>query len=197
MPIHAAGIYDGPSESHICISDFFVSSYTPSLGALIDAQKTSSYSSPTSEVKILAVAQPSAGGSCLPIPNVVNELKKVVDIVPPQNLLSLGNSSEPDYDGTRATLQNVLLKLPEANVLHLACHATQDSANPLKSGFILAHGERLTIDELVKHRLPNAHTAILNACHTASNNAYRPDESLNLSSAMLLVGFRSVLSTKW
>ena len=88
-------------------------------------------------------------------------------------------------------------KLPEATVLHLACHGEQNLKDPLKSGFILANAEVLTIEEMMKHRLPNAHTAILSACYTNSNDAKQPDESINLAFALMHLGFSSILATKW
>lgn len=196
MPIHAAGIYHtfgGPSP--ICVSDYFVSSYTPSLGALVDGWQRPS---PNPDVlKVLTAVQPNPGQPYSFLGQVRNELEEIVKVVPKENLVHLGGSDEPDFDGVHTTVQNVLDKLPEANMLHLACHGTQDMADPLRSGFILANGERLTIEELAKHHLPNAHTAILTACHTASNDRRQPEDAINLASAMLVVGFRSVLATKW
>ena len=193
MPLHAAGIYnDSPSD--ICISDYFVSSYTPSLGALVDARRRP----PPKEAKVLAAIQPNPGQvGWSPLPAVKEEMKEIVSLVPEENLVFLDNSEEPDFEGVHTTVENVLEKLPEASVLHLACHGTQDVKDPLGSGFILDSGRRLTIEELMKHRLPNAHTAILSACHTASNDTQQPDESLNLASALLFLGFRSILATKW
>ena len=118
-------------------------------------------------------------------------------VVPPENLISLGDSDQPDFEGIHTTVKNVVDKFSEATVLHLACHGTQDPKDPFKSGFILANGERLTIEEMIKHRFPNAHTAILSACHTSSNDAEQPDESINLSSTLLHLGFSSILATLW
>jgi hypothetical protein len=38
LPLHAAGIYTG--ENQACCSDYFVSTYIPSIGALLHAQRT-------------------------------------------------------------------------------------------------------------------------------------------------------------
>lgn len=129
---------------------------------------------------------------------VKEELEEIIDVVPPQNLISLiKDTQEPDLQGRHTTVKNVLKKLPEATVLHLSCHGLQSTFNPLDSGFVLADAQILKIEELIKYRLPNAHTAILSACYTASNDADQPDESINLSSALLFLGFRSILATKW
>lgn len=177
------------------MSDFFVSSYIPSLGALVDA-----YNRPPldpTKLKVLPAVQPSPGYGWPRLTEVKNELHEILNVVPEENIVHLSDTDEADLEGTHTTVQNVISKLPEANVLHLACHGTQDVADPLRSGFILADGERLTIEELTKLQLPNANTAILSACHTASNDAHQPEDSINLASAMLFLGFRSVLATKW
>ena len=130
---------------------------------------------------------------------VKDELKEIIQATPPSHLVSLGDTdqAEPDYEGRCTTVENVLKKLPEASVLHLACHGIQNMRDPLNSGFILANATELTIEELMKYRLPNAHTAILSACHTASNDAEQPDEAINLSSALMFLGFSNILGTKW
>ena len=191
MPIHAAGIYRGSSPS--CVSDYYISSYTPTLGALVKARMRPY---PTN-LKVLAAIQPNPGKGYSQLRNVQEELREIVAVVPPENLISLGDSDQPDFEGTQTTVKNVIDKFSEATVLHLACHGTQDREDPFKSGFILANGERLTIEEMIKHRLPNAHTAILSACHTSSNDAEQTDESMNLASTLLHLGFSSILATKW
>ena len=191
MPIHAAGVYN--DQSSIGVSDFFVSSYTPTLEALLEARERPVLSG----LKVLAAAQPNPGKGYSRLPSVKAELQEIVDVVPRENLLLLGDCTLPDFEGHHTTIKNVLRKLPEANVLHLACHGNQDVKHPLDSGFILANGEKLTVQDLVKCRLPNAHTAILSACHTASNDVKQPDEAVNLANTLLALGFSSILATKW
>lgn len=198
MPIHAAGIYRRQSTS-ICVSDFFVTSYTPTLTALIDARKRSERVDGEKEIKVLAAIQPNAGGGWFGLPSTVDELREIEQVVPRECLIRLGPQStdELDYKGTHTTVANVLSRLSEATVLHLGCHGVQSSVDPLESAFILANGEKLTVEELMKHPLKRGQIAILSACHTASNDAAQPDEGINLAGVMLFVGFSSVLGTKW
>lgn len=191
MPIHAAGIYRG--DKRTSVSDYFISSYTPTIGILLAARTRPL----PNGCKILTVAQPDPGVGMFKLPSVRTELQKIVEIVPHNNLIPLSGSAKPDPEGRDATVENVVSKLPDANILHIACHGVQDLKDPLNSGFILADGKRLTVEEIMKLDLPNAHTAILNACHTASNDPVIPDESINLASALLHAGFISILGTKW
>lgn len=195
LPIHAAGIYSGSSS--ICLSDFFISSYTPSLTALLDARERPI----PSDIKILAASQTKAGGGWSRLPQVKSELEEIVRVVPSTHLIFPGDTTEIDLEGEHTSVESVLRKLPEASVLHLACHGTQNPTDPLSSGFALDRSEEkkklLTIEELMKYRLPNAHTAILSACHTASNDSEQPNELLSLSSALMHLGFSNILATKW
>lgn len=191
MPIHAAGIYKG--DAPICVSDYFVSSYTPTLDALIDARTRPH---PT-ELKVLAAAQPNPGRGYCRLPSVTSELQEIVNAVPPQYLPGVGKNNQPDFDGQHTSVKSVLEHLERMSVLHLACHGTQISNDPLGSGFVLADGQKLTILDFIKSKIPNAHTAILSACHTASNDVIQPDECMGLANALLFLGFRSILATKW
>ena len=191
MPIHAAGIYQG--DRCTSVSDYFISSYTPTVRALLRARERPL----PNGCKILTVAQPNPGAGMNRLPSVRDELKKILEIVPEDNIIPLGDSEKADLDGKDTTVENVSSKLHLANILHVACHGVQDKRDPLNSGFILAHGKRLTVEEIMKLDLPNAHTAILSACHTASNDAAIPDESINLASALMYAGFSSILGTQW
>ncbi len=113
MPIHAAGIYC--TSTPICVSDFFVSSYTPSIGALLDAWKHVP-PRPTSHFKVLAAIQPNPRHRWSRLPEVGNELREILDSVPKENLVGLGTSDEQDFDGIHMTVENVVDKLSEANI---------------------------------------------------------------------------------
>ncbi|KAJ6552402.1 hypothetical protein DFH09DRAFT_925115, partial [Mycena vulgaris] len=60
LPIHAAGLYGKDDAFGSKLSDFVISSYAPSLTALIEGFRTPS--EPQKELQLLAVAQPFAAG---------------------------------------------------------------------------------------------------------------------------------------
>lgn len=191
MPIHAAGIHDG--ESPICVSDFFVSSYTPTLQSLVDARNRPDPSS----IQILPIIQPDPGSQFPAIPFTRVELHEIAEAVPTEKLMSLGEPGDLDFNGDFTTVQRVTEKLPEATVVHFACHGVQDVDDPLQSAFILRGEERLTVAEIMKEPLPNAYLAILNACNSGASDAEQPDEAINLANAMLFAGFRTIMATMW
>jgi CHAT domain-containing protein len=82
-----------------------------------------------------------------------------------------------------------------AHILHLACHGEQ-ADSPLDSAFLLSDG-RLTIQDLMSIRLPNAVLAFLSACQTAKGSEDLPDQAVHLAASMLFCGFRSVVGTMW
>jgi CHAT domain-containing protein len=94
-------------------------------------------------------------------------------ILPKGTLISLrGVDNELISEGGGVTAGTLLEKLPEANILHLACHGHQDSEDALKSGFIMSD-EMLTIENLLPIPLPRAFMAFLSACETAKGDKVR------------------------
>lgn len=49
----------------------------------------------------------------------------------------------------------------------------------------------------MKHKLSNAYIAVLSSCHSVSNDFQQPDESINLASTLMSIGFSSIVGTKW
>jgi CHAT domain-containing protein len=188
--LHAAGIYR--EAEHECVSDYVVSSYLPTVACLINACEASlsDTASHQDTTKVLLVAQPEFQG--LPsLPNAQEEAIVVRSIIPDHAILSL----EQDSAGGSTAL-SVLAQLPQASILHLACHATQCKQDPLQSGFDLATG-RLTLQELMRVNHPRAQLAYLSTCESAAVDENQPDETINLAATMLFVGFKSVIATMW
>jgi CHAT domain-containing protein len=178
LPLHAAGIYKGTRQD--CLANYVVSSYTPTLSALINAQSAAARHRPQDEANVLLVSVPDAP-DLPPLPNTRVEADRIRDIM---------------LSGHQTSIENVLKALPNASVLHLACHGHQSQDDTLTSGFSL-HDGRLTLKRLMELDLPRAELAYLSACETASTDEYQPDEAINLAATMLFVGFKSVIATMW
>jgi CHAT domain-containing protein len=189
LPIHAAGIYDTDgSHGTDCVSDYVVSSYTPTLAALLDppAHVATSF-------KMTAVIEPNVP-HCSPLPGTEAELAKIENRVPSQWLTSLRST----------TGLKVAENLQESLLVHFACHGIQDSQNPLNSGLMLSDG-RLKISRIM-HRLEKdgadkmkntMSLAFLSACETAKGDGKTPDEAMHLAATLLFAGFRGVVATMW
>ncbi|KAJ7438299.1 CHAT domain-containing protein [Mycena galericulata] len=183
VPVHAAGVYDSGGTD--CVSDYVISSYTPTLTALLDPPADI----PTS-FKMTAVTEPHAPG-CSALPGTKMELDKIKSRVPSQWLTSL-NSTTRDI---------VMDHLQNSSVVHFACHGTQDSENPLNSGLILSDG-RLDVSRIMRAAVSNVpknsmKLAFLSACETAKGDAETPDEAMHLAATLLFAGFSGVVATLW
>jgi CHAT domain-containing protein len=189
LPLHAAGIYD--IDRHECCSDYVVSSYTPTLTALLRAQR-SELSFTKCEVKLSVISAMKAHDVTLPtLWNVEDEINHVRAIAEKANIV---------VDDSCVLREAIISRADEAlkssNLAHIACHGMQDTKAALSSGFCLSD-ENLTITRLMELDLKNALFAFLSACETAKGDKDQPDQAVHLAAAMLFVGFRSVVATMW
>ncbi|KAI0088779.1 CHAT domain-containing protein [Irpex rosettiformis] len=193
LPLHAAGIYrdKGSQES---VLDFAVSSYTPTLEALLRApsrQIPSGESAGTSRKdgsrKILVVSHPGTPGTMSHIPNTEVEAQLIHTIFP---------SSTSIISGDKSTVDVVLKAMATHDWIHLACHGVQNSQDPIQSAFALYDGP-LKLSMLMDTELVNAELAVLSACQTATGDKNLSEEAVHLAAAMLNVGFKSVIGTMW
>jgi CHAT domain-containing protein len=195
LPIHAAAIYNPSSvEDSSCLSDYCVASYTPTVGALLAHQAQSTVMH-HADVKVLLAAAPEPVSSTA-LPAAYEEAALISHLVPnnliPSALVKTFEAA-PSY---ASTAEEVLKLLPNATILHLACHGLQNASQPLESGFVM-HDTIMRVGDLIRLNLPNAHFAFLSACETAQGDMKRPDEALHLAATMLYAGFKSVVGTMW
>jgi CHAT domain-containing protein len=108
--------------------------------------------------------------------------------------ISVDNSNS--CAGISTTVRRVSEVLKTTNLVHIACHGTQNVIDPLSSGFCLSDSS-LKVSHLMSLDLKNALFAFLSACETAKGDQKQPDQTVNLAAAMLFVGFRSVVATMW
>ena len=94
------------------------------------------------------------------------------------------------------TASAVLEELPNATILHLACHGHQNSTNPLESGFVM-QDSMLTVAKLMALNLDKAFLAFLSACETAKGDTAHTDQAIHLAAAVFFAGFKSVVGTIW
>jgi CHAT domain-containing protein len=187
VPLHAAGIYEGPDQE--CSSDYIVSSYTPTLTALLRAQQGADTTT-EDRITMLAMSAEQARQSDMPrLCNVVQEAQEVVSIASGAGILG---RSDTGVDSKA----EVLAMLQSADLVHLACHGIQDAIEPHKSRFCLSSGD-LSVSELMGMDLKRAFIAFLSACETAKGDPKHADEAIHLAVTMLFAGFKSVVATMW
>lgn len=191
LPIHAAGVYSGPLQTQECCSDYVVSSYTPTISALLRARKSNTKIS-SQGLRLLLTADAEGGRThgLRPIWGVDSEVESI------RNIARANGRNVTSQQTGHTSVEQVVQELPETHVLHLACHGVQDPYDPLESGFYLAN-ERLTISKLMEVKLGHPFLAFLSACETAQGDRIQAHQSMHLASAMLFAGFKSVIATMW
>ncbi|KAJ7452636.1 CHAT domain-containing protein [Mycena latifolia] len=187
LPIHAAGLYGDSETFGSRLSDFVISSYAPSLAALIQGFRTGSGS--PDAFKLLAVAQPSATKQAY-IPGTRRELNHI-------ERLASGKLSVLRLEKEAATLEGVESGMRESSWVHFACHGVQNMSNSTESALLLAGSSRLTLSSIIKLSLPHADLAFLSACQTATGTNQLQEESVHLAAGMLMAGYRGVIATMW
>ncbi|KZV68446.1 hypothetical protein PENSPDRAFT_634330 [Peniophora sp. CONT] len=186
LPLHAAGIYSESSGPRAF--DFAVSSYTPSLTALLNcrAELASLHSAPS----MLVVTQSETPGQKA-LPSVEDERVRI------HQLLSETQISSTVLSDHEATVHAVHPALTQHSWVHLSCHASQNAHDPTQSAFHL-HDGPLTLRTLMGTELvANAELAFLSACQTATGDWKIPEESAHLAAGMLAVGFKGVVASMW
>jgi CHAT domain-containing protein len=103
---------------------------------------------------------------------------------------------QPALLGEAATERAVRERIPDCPLLHFATHGKLSEAAPLSSAIALAHGEELTVYELMGLRL-NAELVVLSACNTGQGETTGGDDVLGLTRGLLGAGARAAVVSLW
>jgi len=185
LPLHAAGPYRKGQRN---LTDIYISSYTPTLAALIRARRCDPSSSATQRKRFIAIGQATAIGES-ELLSVGAELDKIGQHVD-------GLATFTRIDGEESRVSRVVEELGKNDWVHFACHGLPNPKKPFESAFALRDGH-FTIQRIIGCDLKNPEFAYLSACHTTVGDEESPDEVIHLASAMQFAGFRSVIGTMW
>ena len=185
LPLHAAGPYRNGQRN---LPHLYISSYTPTLTALIRARGRDPANLPTGQKHFIAIGQAKATGE--------NELFSVGAELENIGQLVDGLATFTRIDGEESCVSRVVEELDKNEWVHLACHGLPNRKQPFESAFAL-HGGHFTIQRIIGCDFKNPEFAYLSACHTTVGGEESPDEVIHLASAMQFVGFRSVIGTMW
>ena len=184
LPIHAAGIYStGPT-----LSDFAISSYIPNVRALTE-RVNSPQLLDERKAAFFMISQPATPN----LPRIPGTTKEVFAI---KQLLENHNMQVLCLDGEAATVNQGITNMETHSCIHFACHAHQDTQEPLKSRFML-HDGGLELSEIIKRQLVGANLAYLSACQTSTGDEKLSEEAVHLAGGMLAAGYRGVIATMW
>ena len=181
LPLHAMGPIPSDDGVPRYFSDLYISSYTPTLCALIESRKIGKSS--LEKPSILLVTHPD------------DALRQAwPEIWSIQRL----DTEVTTFMGKRARNSAVLEGLRDHRFAHFVCHGNLVPGKPFEASFGLHGDNRVTLLDIVRSRLPDAEFAFLSACHTAElTEGSLADEGLHLTAAVQYCGFRSVVGTMW
>ncbi|KAH9972516.1 CHAT domain-containing protein [Russula compacta] len=184
LPLHAMGpIPSRNKKVEQYFSDLYISSYTSTLSALIDSRKPAA-SHTADRPSILLVAHHDDN-----LRGMRKEIKAIQ---------GLRHTQVKSLTASSATTAAAIEGLRHHRFVHLAGSVKLEQGRPLDAPFRLYGGDRLTLLDIARCRLPDAEFAYLSASHTAELTGESiPDEVLHLTAAMLHCGFRSVVGTMW
>jgi tetratricopeptide (TPR) repeat protein len=178
LPLHAAGHHDGSGRA---VLDRVVSSYTPTVRALLHARARP----PATNPGLVAVAMSQTPGEHA-LPATVAEARALA--------ARPGHAVELVDDAAR--FDAVVAALARCGWAHFACHAVSDPLSPSESRLLL-HDRPLAVRHISRLRLRDAELAFLSACSTARGNEKLADEAIHIASAFQLAGYRHVIATLW
>ncbi|KZV67403.1 hypothetical protein PENSPDRAFT_555017, partial [Peniophora sp. CONT] len=186
LPLHTAGLY-GQTPKRPCTFDLVVSSYTPSLSALLRClEKNDEQCAPPRMLLVAQTNTPRPG--LIALPHVQDESARV-------RALLQGDEHTFLQDG-QATVDSVLGAINRHTWVHFACHGSQHPSDPTLTSVEL-HDKPLTLGDLMSTVSDNAELAFLSACETAVGDKKVPEESAHLAAGMMAIGFKGVVATMW
>jgi CHAT domain-containing protein len=198
LPIHAAGDYMGNSASGNTILDRAISSYSPSVKALLYAHRNKASQNqktraPLDKALLISMENTPDLAWNSSLPSVTEEIAQVRELL---------DSSIPVVALREPRKADVLDALSSCKVFHFAGHGMSHPSNPSKSSLLLKDWQEnpLTVEDLIARKLYQnpPFLAYLSACSTGDNNATKLlDEGIHLMGACQLAGFQHVIGSLW
>ncbi len=183
LPLHAAGDHLASGPNRPTVLDRVVSSYTPTLRALLEARRPAP--ADADPPRLLAVTVSDAPGE-MPLEAVAAERDMLMERFAGRCTVR---------NGRDAVVADVLELLPAHRWVHFSCHGDQLLDDPSQGGLRLYDGV-LTIGQ-ISERQYSGDFAFLSACKTATGGLALADEAITLAAALHYTGYRHVIGTLW
>ena len=187
LPIHAAGYHNSTRNA----IDRVISSYSATVKSLAYAREQAERTKEVDSLKVMLLSMPKTSRQT-DLPYAEKEVQELLRRMDLSANVSLTTIQHP-------TRHAVLSAIHDHQVVHFACHGHSVS-DPSQSRLLLCDWETapLTVSDIASLNLQVPQLAYLSACHTAATVAFRLlDESINLSTAIQLAGYPSVVGTLW
>ncbi|MFL4909199.1 CHAT domain-containing protein [Streptomyces sp. MMS24-I2-30] len=181
LPLHAAGHFGtagGPA-----VLDRVISSYTPTVTALLRNQRAARARRPDPE--LLTVAMEHTPGQ-MSLPGARAEAEMLSSLFPGHRVLL----------NEAAGHARVLDALGHATRVHFACHGSHSRIRT-DDICLRLHDRPLTTRDITALHTSGAELAFLSGCSTGRGHIALPDENLHLATAFHQAGFPQVIAAMW
>jgi hypothetical protein len=186
LPLHTAGRHGEQAGGHTVL-DRVVSSYTPTLRALLEARRPDEERDAADRTldRLLFIDVPDLPGLA-PIDNAA-ERSALLQTLPEDRRTVLKTAQ-----ATRAAVRTAL---PNYRWAHFSCHGDQDLKHPSEGGLRLCDGI-LTVADISSDRFRGDFVG-LSACKTGVGGVDLLDEVVTLAAALHYTGYRHVIAALW
>lgn len=184
VPFHALPFDDVTLGERVAVS------YAPSAGLLSALASRPVAGRPALVVgdpSDMSIPRPDGTVRALPaLPGARREAEAIARELPESRILV----------GEEATREAVRELLPRFRTVQLATHGIVDQRSPWLSSIALAHGEQLTLADLVGIRM-DADLVVLSACETGIGELTHGEEVIGMARGLLAAGARCVIVSLW
>jgi CHAT domain-containing protein len=104
---------------------------------------------------------------------------------------------DTSLEGEAATKEAVTAAIPNADIVHMACHGFAHFGLPYASSLIMANNVKLAVSDIVDIELDRRPFVFLSACETGAHDLELADEVQSISGAFIAAGATGVVSTLW
>ena len=187
-----------PRTGHYLINDFTLLN-SPSLNVFILCTESSHEKAGKESETLLSVGNPDFDRTDYPnladLPAAAREANEIAD----------NYSSVYKFIGADAVKVSIEQKLPDADIVHFACHYVANERYPMSSKLVLAKSRAsadaddgcITARDLVGRKLPRAKLVILSACQTSGERYYNGEGMIGISRTFLATGIPLVVASQW
>ena len=198
LPIHAVG--DPKDGQRGNVYSRMISSYAPSIKALIYARERNFTFLDTADPRMLVATMGTTPGVPGRLPGVIDEADAVEKAM--KDHITTKHLPQPEA-------MVVLEELSKSQAIHFACHGASDTSDPSNSSLIFTKndedGKAMSDPLRVRDISISNHSAgtdmqlvYLSACSGASVDIQAlADEAVHMASGFLLAGFSHVIATLW
>jgi hypothetical protein len=196
LPLHTAGFHtDPPGPNRRSVLDRAVSSYTPTLRALLEARAPDRDAHPSAMMREPGSRDESTDRL---LHVVLDDLQDQLplDATAERSALALLDEERlHELSGPQATREAVRQGLSRHRWAHFTCHGDQNLQDPSRGGLQLYDG-MLTIAEIAANRFDGDYAGLA-ACKSAVGGVELLDEAITLAAALHYTGYRHVVATLW